>query len=133
MHEMITRGQADVFFGAVFAFGLILASVAGLVARRRGRDAFLAALLWGGPLVLIGVLWRVYNAITDRVGLDSVANLAINGIMFVVIGVGVGVGWQLLCGARSPAMALPAADAAPLVPDPAPDKPEIAADSEVSV
>lgn len=48
-----------------------------------------------GPLNWL--LWKMYNALTDRNGLDSVRNLAINFALFVLIGaiIGVGIGlWQ---------------------------------------
>ena len=61
---------------------------------RRGirRLGAVYGLLFGllGPLNW--ALWRMYNAITDAVGLDTVRNLAINLVVFLVIGVLVGVG-----------------------------------------
>lgn len=100
MAELVTRAQADAFFLGVLLLGLLLAPVAGWLARRRSGDPLLAALLWGGPLVLIGVLWRIYNAITDRVGLDSVMNLAVNAVLFVVVGAVCGLGWTWLTARR---------------------------------
>ena len=107
MKELVTRAQADVFFLGILVLGLVVAPVAGLLAKRRGGDPLPAALLWGGPLVLIGLLWRVYNAITDRVGLDSVANLAANAVLFVVIGAACGIGWIWLAGRRQDATGKP--------------------------
>ena len=101
MQEMVTRAQADTLFMVVFVLGIIAGPIAGWLARRSGSDSIAAALLWGGPLVLIGVLWRVYNAITDRIGLDSVANLAVNFVLFVVVGVACGLGWTLLAARKS--------------------------------
>ena len=91
MQEMVTRAQADMLFTLLPILGLIGGSVAGLLARQGGRNAPAAAVLWGGPLVLIGILWRVYNAITDRIGLDRVANLAVNFGLFIVVGIICGV------------------------------------------
>jgi hypothetical protein len=96
MQEMVTRAQADMLFIVLPALGLIAGPVAAVLARRRGQDALSAATLWGGPLVLIGILWRVYNAITDRIGLDSVANLAVNFVLFIIVGGIVGLGWMSL-------------------------------------
>jgi hypothetical protein len=98
--ELVTRGQADVAFGVVLVLGLILLPVAAFVARRRGKSPLQAALAFGGPPMLVGVLWRVYNAITDRIGLDTVANLLINLVLFVVIGAACGVGWVVLTRRR---------------------------------
>jgi hypothetical protein len=87
MQELVTRAQADVLFTILPILGLIGGIVAGLLARRGGQNALAAAVLWGGPPVLIGILWRVYNAITDRIGLDRVTNLAVNFGLFIVVGI----------------------------------------------
>jgi hypothetical protein len=101
--ELITQAQANALFGALFVLGLVLAPVAFLLARRRGGDGLLAALLWGGPPVLVGgVLWPIYNAITNRLGLDTVVNLLVNRGLFVVVGALVGVGWSWLIARRQP-------------------------------
>jgi hypothetical protein len=101
--ELITQAQANALFGALFVLGLVLAPVAFLIARRRGGDGLLAALLWGGPPVLVGgVLWPVYNAITNHLGLDTVVNLLVNLGLFVVVGALVGVGWSWLIARRQP-------------------------------
>lgn len=101
MNELITQRQADVLFGVLLALGVIVAPVAALVARRRGANALLAALATGGPLVLVGALWRVYNTITDRLGLDTVKNLVVNAALFVLVGAVCGAGWAFLA-ARQP-------------------------------
>lgn len=87
MQEMVTRAQADVLFTLLPILGLVSGIVAGLLARRARRSAPAAAVLWGGPPVLVGILWRVYNGITDRIGLDRVANLAVNFGLFIVVGI----------------------------------------------
>lgn len=47
-----------------------------------------------GLLVGVGnyVLWTVYNAITDKLGLDTVKNLAVNLGLFIVLGILIGLG-----------------------------------------
>ena len=40
--------------------------------------------------MLMGLLWYLYNFITDRLGLDSLANLAVNIFLFLGVGVSVG-------------------------------------------
>jgi hypothetical protein len=97
---IVTRAQADALFAAMLVVGLVAAPVAFATARKRGGDGLAAALLWGGPLVLVGILWRVYNAITDRIGLDRVANLGVNLALFVTLGAACGFGWAKLAGRR---------------------------------
>lgn len=60
--------------------------------RQMHRRGALVGLLLGllGPLNY--GLWHIYNRITDSVGLDTVRNLAINLVLFVVLGAVIGVG-----------------------------------------
>ena len=83
-------------FLAVLLLGLIAGPVAWVMARRRGGAAMRAALAAGGGPVLIGVMWWVYNGITDRLGLDRVVNLLVNLVLFVGLGIAIGVGWAYL-------------------------------------
>ena len=56
--------------------------------QRRGAIlGLLAGLL--GPLNWL--MWRIYNAITDAIGLDTVRNLVVNLILFLVSGAVIGV------------------------------------------
>lgn len=93
MTEIITRPQADALLNAVLALGLVLALVGALTARRRNARPVWGAMAWGGPLVLAWALWRSYNAITDRLGLDSVLNLVVNAVLFVFVGAVCGFIW----------------------------------------
>lgn len=88
--EWITRSQANSLMIVVLVLGVLVAVMAAFVSRQRGRDPLPMALLWGGPPILMGLLWHLYNFITDKLGLDSVANLLVNLALFVVLGVGVG-------------------------------------------
>ena len=88
--EMITRAQADNLMLGLLALGFLIMAVAATVAKNRDGAPGRAALLYGGPPVLLGLLWHLYNFITDKLGLDSVANLAVNVLLFVGIGVAVG-------------------------------------------
>lgn len=100
MKELITRPQADTLFTALLVIGIIAGPVAWAVARHRGGDRLLWALAVGAPPVLVGLLWRVYNAITDRLGLDTVRNLAVNFVLFVVVGGLCGLAWGMLASRR---------------------------------
>lgn len=97
---LVTREQANILFGALFVAGLIVGPAAFAMAKRRGANGVAAAALHGGPLVLASILWPVYNAITDRIGLDRVANLAVNLVLFVGVGAACGLGWRALAGRR---------------------------------
>ena len=54
----------------------------------------MAAGLGVGLLVGAGnyALWTAYNAITDRLGLDTVKNLLVNLAVFVAVGAAAGLG-----------------------------------------
>ncbi|MGV3720461.1 MAG: hypothetical protein ACO1SX_06070 [Actinomycetota bacterium] len=52
------------------------------IAKRTGMVAICAALTYP--------MWRIYNAIEDALGLDSVAGLLANLALFVALGIGVG-------------------------------------------
>jgi hypothetical protein len=87
MKELIDPHQAHLLMLGV----LIAAPLIGLV-----WGAMVKRLMPGLAIgLLIGVgnyaLWTIYNAITDRLGLDTVKNLLINLGLFVVIGIGIGV------------------------------------------
>ena len=100
MTELITDAQANALLLAVLVTGLVAGPVTAVVARRRGGDVLMAGLLAGGPPVLLFVLWRVYNAVTEWLGLDTVANLLVNLALFVVVGGLCGVGWAFLAARR---------------------------------
>ena len=110
MDELVTREQADVFFAVLLLAGIASAPVAAWASRRRGGRPVPAALAVGGPPILLGILWRVYNSVTDRLGLDTVLNLAVNLALFAVVGVLCGVLWAFVRTAEpSPAAAVPGA------------------------
>ena len=82
----------------VFRYLAIICPIAGLVvavcihwALGKPRSAVVSGVI----LALVGVanyaLWRLSGIITDRLGLDSVANLLIQAAMFLVVGFAVGI------------------------------------------
>ena len=90
MREIVTMEQANHWI-LVLAIVLPIVGtvIGGAFGARNGlpiRGAlkgFLVGLV--GPLNLI--LWKVYNVITDRLGLDSVKNLLVNLALFAGIGI----------------------------------------------
>ena len=97
MGELITRQQADALFLAIPVLGVVAAVVAFAVTRTRGgaRPA-VAAVGWGALPVLMGLLWPVYNAIADRLGLDTVRNLFAVLALFITVGAAGGAVWARL-------------------------------------
>ena len=65
---------------------LVLAPFIGLAwgarAKRLGIGLLVGALVGAGNYAL----WTVYNAITDKLGLDTVANLLVNLGLFLILG-----------------------------------------------
>lgn len=82
MQEIVTAGQVETLFLALAIAGPLIGAGIGWV---RGRRP-LTGLLWGLLLTANWVLWRIYNAITDRLGLDTVRNLLVNLALFVALG-----------------------------------------------
>jgi xanthosine utilization system XapX-like protein len=70
--------------------GLIIGIVYGLY-KRRILPMTIAGLLIGLLGTLVYFLWQVYNAITDVIGLDRVANLVVQLVMFAVFGILLGI------------------------------------------
>jgi drug/metabolite transporter (DMT)-like permease len=94
LHELVDLRV----IGHLFTIGAIAGPIIGMVmgglfGRQRNtlKRGVVTGLLWGLLAVLNWVLWRVYNAITDRNGLDTVKNLVLNLALFVVVGVAIGV------------------------------------------
>ncbi len=86
--ELITAHQAGLLMLAV----LIAAPLVGLLwgaATKRLVQGFVVGLIVGGGNF---ALWTIYNAITDRLGLDTVKNLLVNLAVFVFVGIASGLG-----------------------------------------
>ena len=89
MKELITRPQANGFFIAILMIGMVTVFV--MLSKTKSRPK---ALLYGGPLVLVGILWWIYNAITDLIGINTVLNLGVNAILFLIVGLGCGIWYR---------------------------------------
>ena len=70
--------------------GLILGTVLGAHEKCAARRIIAGALL-GGIGSLIYAMWRVYGVITNALGLDSVANLGLQLVLFAALGAVLGV------------------------------------------
>lgn len=82
MQEIITAKQVDALFLTLAIAAPAVGAAVGWVRSKRA----LTGLLWGVLLTANWILWRLYNAITDRLGLDTVRNLLVNLTLFVVLG-----------------------------------------------
>ncbi len=96
---ILERRNIEVLFNVLAVSLPILGLVIGLVVGRiKGRiKPYLITFTLAG---LFGpfnwVMWRIYNAITDHYGLDTVKNLLINLALFIVVGIVLGVGIGLV-------------------------------------
>lgn len=82
MQEIITAQQVDRAFLTLAVAGPLVGAAVGWA---RSKHA-LRGLLWGMLLTANWLLWRVYNTITDYLGLDTVRNLLVNLALFVTLG-----------------------------------------------
>lgn len=90
MREIVTVEQMDRLFLALAILAPIVgAAIGAFLGGRRGslrRDAFKGLLVGlAGPANLL--MWNLYNALTDRMGLDTVKNLLVQLSLFVALGV----------------------------------------------
>ena len=90
MREIVTMEQAERAFLLLAVAVPLVGAVVGALIRARGGHA--AAGARAGFLIgLIGpanyLLWKAYNAITDRLGMDTVKNLLVNLGLFIILGV----------------------------------------------
>ena len=94
LREIVTVEQMNrlfVFLASVLPFlGLLLGTLLG---RRSGnmRRGMLLGLAIGAAGPLNWLMWQVFNALTERNGLDTVRNVFVNLAVFVVVGLFIGV------------------------------------------
>ena len=84
MAELVSRSQADLILG------WIVPALACLVGAALWKPRRLWSVLAVAGGALAAVLWRVFNAILDRTGPDSIAGLALCAGLFLVAGVALG-------------------------------------------
>jgi hypothetical protein len=104
MREIVTVEQMDrLFLVLAIAAPIVGAAIGAALARRdKPGPGALRGLLIGllGPANL--VMWKVYNALTDRMGLDTVKNLLVQLGLFVGLGVVVGLAAGFVMRNRAP-------------------------------
>ena len=97
LREIVDIAAVDRLFLLLAVLGPVAGLVVGAAMGRcsgRMRSGAIAGLLIGLLGTLNWLLWRVYNALTDANGLDSVKGLAINLALFVAVGAALGFGYS---------------------------------------
>jgi hypothetical protein len=92
MREIVTVEQMDRLFLALAIAGPLLGAIVGAFIGRRanpGRGA-LKGFLFGLVGLANLLLWKIYNVLTDHMGLDTVKNLLVQLGLFVLLGIIVG-------------------------------------------
>ncbi len=91
MKELIDPHQAHLLMLAILVLAPLVGAGWGLLTRRVPRGLTVGLAVGAGNYAL----WTLYNAITDRLGLDTVRNLLVNLGLFILLGtlVGLGMGW----------------------------------------
>ena len=84
--EALIRGALLVIAIGGPLLGLLAGLAAGASGGRLGRSA-LRGLAVGLVGTVLGLLWLVYNTLTNHYGLDSEKNLLLNAVIFIVAGV----------------------------------------------
>jgi DNA integrity scanning protein DisA with diadenylate cyclase activity len=87
MTELISMPQANHLMIAVFVIAPIIGLIWGAIAKQLMRGLIVGLAIGGGNMIL----WIVYNAITDRLGLDTVKNLVVNLVLFIALGIIAGI------------------------------------------
>jgi len=108
MKELITTEQAaraiTILALALPIAGLVIGGIAGAVRRRVARGAALG-LVCGLSGPAIWVMWRVYNGVIGRFGLDSVKGLLIDLALFLAVGLLIGLAagavWRRMAASAS--------------------------------
>ncbi len=88
MKELIDPHQAHLLMLGVLVLAPLIGLAWGAAHKRLPLGLAVGILAGGGNYTL----WTVYNAITQKLGLDTVANLLVNLGLFIVVGIAVGIG-----------------------------------------
>jgi len=88
MKELIDAHQAHLLMLVLLGIAPLIGLLWGFLAKRARRGLAIGVLVGVGNFAL----WNGYNAITDKLGLDTVKNLLTNLCLFIVLGVVIGIG-----------------------------------------
>ncbi|MGI4790286.1 MAG: hypothetical protein ACRYFS_15720 [Janthinobacterium lividum] len=87
MKELIDPHQAHLLMLAVLVLAPLIGLAWGAATKRLPFGLVIGILVGAGNYSL----WTVYNAVTQRLGLDTVKNLLVNLGLFVVVGIVIGI------------------------------------------
>ena|ERR1041385_1452550 len=95
LREIVEADAVGRLFAILAVVGPILGLIIGVLIGLR-RQAIRKGAVTGLFIGLLGtlnwLLWTVYNALTDANGLDTVRNLFLNLVLFVLVGAAIGFG-----------------------------------------
>ncbi len=91
MKELISAPQAHLLMLTVLIIAPLVGLAWGLWAKRIRRGIGVGLAVGVGNFAL----WTLYNALTDKMGLDTVKNLLVNLGLFIALGLLVGAAWGL--------------------------------------
>jgi hypothetical protein len=94
--EIVDAGVVGAALAVLSGLALVVGATLVAVARSRGAAAAKKAGLLSLGAALLYPAWRVYNAIEDWLGLDSVAGLLANLVLFALLGLALGIGLRRL-------------------------------------
>ncbi len=89
MKELVDPRDVERALVVLAIAGPIAGAIVGLLwsaGRKRALRFVLSGALCGAVLTLVYGMWRMYGLITDSLGLDSVANLGLQLVLFAVLG-----------------------------------------------
>lgn len=86
MREIVNVGEVERLLVVLAVVGPMAGAAIGGLATHSHRGA-LRGISVGLLLSLTWIMWHIYNAVTDRLGLDTVKNVFVNLGLFVCVGV----------------------------------------------
>ena len=99
MRELIELATVERLFRLLATgapiIGLIIGATVG-ASRQNLKQGAIRGVLFGLLGTANYLLWRIYNALTDANGLDSVRGLFVNFGLFTVLGIIAGIAWVKL-------------------------------------
>lgn len=98
MKELIDLHQSHLLMLGVLVLAPAAGIIWGFVSKRLPLGLAVGVLAGAGNYAL----WTVFNAVTQKLGLDTVANLLVNLGLFVVIGVVLGIGAGIYMARKQP-------------------------------